>query len=87
MSRLAVTEAPVYFKTYQRVAFGQLPSFMSFRDLSFPVSAGSALSVLCLLLYSARFIRIETKFNNYEQRLKTVDEQERALASTEEGNH
>ena len=61
---------------------------MSFRDLSFPVSAGSALSVLCLLLDSARFIRIETKFSNYEQRLKTVDEQERALlASTEEGNH
>ena len=48
----------------------------------------SALSVLCLFLYSARFIRIETKFSNYEQRLKTVDEQERALlASTEEGNH
>ena len=60
---------------------------MSFRDLSFPVSAGSALSVLCLLLYSAKFIPIETKFNNYEQRLKTVNEQEMALASTEEGNH
>ena len=47
---------------------------------SLPVNSDSALSVLCLLLYSARFIRIETKFNNYEQRLKTVDEREGTLS-------
>ena len=31
------------------------------------------LSVFCLLLYSAGFIRIETKFNDYDERLKTVE--------------
>ena len=31
------------------------------------------LSVFCLLLYSVGFIRIEKKFNDYEERLKTVE--------------
>ena len=47
---------------------------MPLKDRSFPVSPGMALSVFCLLLYSAGFIRIETKFNDYEQRLRTVEE-------------
>ncbi|XP_022785485.1 roundabout homolog 1-like [Stylophora pistillata] len=47
---------------------------MSLKDRSFPLSPGTALSVFCLLLYAAGFIRIETKFNDYEQRLKTVEE-------------
>lgn len=47
---------------------------MSLEDRSFSVSPGTALSVLCLFLYSAGFIRIETKFSDYEQRLKTVEE-------------
>ena len=47
---------------------------MPLKDRSFPVSPGTALSVFCLLLYSAGFIRIETKFNDYEQRLRTVEE-------------
>ena len=47
---------------------------MPLKDRSFPVSPGTALSVFCLLLYSAGFIRIETEFNDYEQRLRTVEE-------------
>ena len=47
---------------------------MSLKDCSFPVSPGTALSVFCLLLFSAGFIRFETKFNDYEQRLRTVEE-------------
>ena len=31
------------------------------------------LTLFCLLLYSAGFIRIEKKFNDYEERLKTVE--------------
>ena len=46
---------------------------MSLKDRSFPVSPGTVLSVFCLLLYSAGFIRIENKFNDYEERLKTVE--------------
>ena len=34
----------------------------------------SELKVLSNFLYSAGFIRIETKFSDYEQRLKTVEE-------------
>ena len=32
------------------------------------------LSVVCLLLYSAGFIRIELKFNDHDQRLTAVEE-------------
>ena len=46
---------------------------MSLKDRSSPVSPGTVLSVFCLLLYSAGFIRIEKKFNDYEERLKTVE--------------
>ena len=46
---------------------------MSLKDRSSPVSPGTVLSVLCLLLYSAGFIRIEKKFNDYDERLKTVE--------------
>ena len=46
---------------------------MSLKDRSFPVSPGTVLSVFCLLLYSAGFIRIEKKFNDYDERLKTVE--------------
>ena len=46
---------------------------MSLKDRSFPVSPGTVMSVFCLLLYSAGFIRIEKKFNDYEERLETVE--------------
>ena len=32
------------------------------------------LSVVCLLLFSAGFIRIELKFNDHDQRLTAVEE-------------
>ena len=38
------------------------------------VSPGAALSVVCLLLYSAGFIRIELKFSDHDQRLMAVEE-------------
>ena len=38
------------------------------------VSPGTVLSVVCLLLYSAGFIRIELKFNDHDQRLMAVEE-------------
>ncbi|XP_022805447.1 uncharacterized protein LOC111342612 isoform X2 [Stylophora pistillata] len=47
---------------------------MPLKDRSFQISPGTVLSVFCLLLYSAGFIRIETKFDDYERRLKTVEE-------------
>ena len=34
----------------------------------------TVLSVFCLLLYSAGFIRIEVKFNDQEKRLTAVEE-------------
>ncbi|RMX38268.1 hypothetical protein pdam_00003319 [Pocillopora damicornis] len=66
---------------------------MSLKERSFLVSPGTVLSILCLLLCSVGFIRIETIFKDYEQRLKTVekvlphDQMKRArtnLASTNE---
>ena len=47
---------------------------MSLKDRSFSVSPGTVLSVFCLLLYSAEFIRIELKFNDHDQRLVAVEE-------------
>jgi len=47
---------------------------MSSKDRSFSVSPGTALSVFCLLLYSAGFIRNELKFGDYDQRLMAVEE-------------
>ncbi len=38
------------------------------------VCPGTVLSVFCLLLYSAGFIRIELKFNDRDQRLVAVEE-------------
>ena len=67
---------------------------MSLKERSFLVNPGTVLSILCLLLCSVGFIRIETIFKDYEQRLKTVekvlphDQMKRArtnLASTNEG--
>ena len=47
---------------------------MSSKDRSSSVSPGTVLSVFCLLLYSAGFIRIELKFNDHDQRLMAVEE-------------
>ena len=47
---------------------------MSFKDRSFPVSPGIVLSVVCVLLYSAGFIRIELKIGDHDQRLVAVEE-------------
>ena len=47
---------------------------MSSKDRSFSVSSGTMLSVFCLLLYSAGFIRNELKFGDYDQRLMAVEE-------------
>ena len=44
------------------------------KSLSLTVSPGTVLSVFCLLLYSAGFIRIEVKFNDHEQRLVAVED-------------
>ena len=38
------------------------------------LSSGTVLSIFCLLLYSAGFIRIEIKLNNHEERLVAVEE-------------
>ena len=47
---------------------------MSSKNNGLSVSPGTVLSVVCLLLYSAGFIRIELKFNDQEQRLMAVEE-------------
>ena len=47
---------------------------MSSKDRSLSVSLGTVLSVFCLLLYSAGFIRNELKFDDYDQRLMAVEE-------------
>ena len=47
---------------------------MSSKSHGLSVSPGTVLSVFCLLLYSAGFIKIEVKFNDHEQRLVAVEE-------------
>ena len=47
---------------------------MSLKDRTFPLSPGTVLSVFCLLLYSAGFIRNELKFTDHDQRLAAVEE-------------
>ncbi|KAL9970483.1 hypothetical protein ACROYT_G022865 [Oculina patagonica] len=47
---------------------------MSSKNNGSSVSPGTVLSVFCLLLYSAGFIRIELKFNDHDQRLEAVEE-------------
>jgi len=47
---------------------------MSSKNNGLSVSHGTVLSVVCLLLYSAGFIRIELKFNDHDQRLMAVEE-------------
>ena len=47
---------------------------MSSKNNGLSVSPGTALSVVCLLLYSAGFVRIELKFNDQDQRLTAVEE-------------
>ena len=64
-----------------RVIFENVRSVSIFRCLKMSsksnvlsVSPGTVLSVACLLLYSAGFIRIELKFNDHDQRLMVVEE-------------
>ena len=47
---------------------------MSSKNNGLSVSPGTVLSVVCLLLYSAGFIRIELKLNDHDQRLMAVEE-------------
>ena len=47
---------------------------MSLKNNGLSVSPGTVFSVVCLLLYSAGFIRIELKFNDHDQRLMAVEE-------------
>jgi len=47
---------------------------MSSKSHGFAVCPGTVLSIFCLLLYSAGYIRIEVKFNDHEQRLVVVEE-------------
>ena len=47
---------------------------MSSKSYGLSLNPGTVLSVVCLLLYSAGFIRIELKFNNHDQRLMAVEE-------------
>ncbi|KAL9970509.1 hypothetical protein ACROYT_G022895 [Oculina patagonica] len=59
---------------------------MSSKNNGSPVSPGIVLSVFCLLLYSAGFIRIELKFNDHVQRLvaveKAISQQKHRVAQT-----
>ena len=58
--------------------FDRLRPILCYKMLSknngFSVSPGTVLSVVCLLLYSAGFIRIELKFDDHDQRLMAVEE-------------
>ena len=54
--------------------FGHSIDKMSSENHGFSVCPGTVLSVFCLFLYSAGFIRIEVKFNDSEQRLVAVEE-------------
>lgn len=47
---------------------------MSSKSKTVSLSSGTVLSIFCLLLYSAGFIRIEVKLNNHEERLVAVEE-------------
>ena len=47
---------------------------MSSKSKTVSLSPGIVLSVFCLLLYSAGFIKIEVKLNNHEERLEAVEE-------------
>ena len=38
------------------------------------VNVGAIFSVMCLLVYSAGFIRIEVKWNDHEQRLREIED-------------
>ena len=47
---------------------------MSSKSGAVCLNSGTVLSVFCLLLYSAGFIRIELKFNDHEERLMAVED-------------
>ena len=47
---------------------------MSSKSNCLSVSPGTALSVVCLLLYYSGSVRIELKFNDHDQRLMVVEE-------------
>ena len=47
---------------------------MSSKSGTVCLNSGTVLSVFCLLLYSAGFIRIELKFNDHEARLMAVED-------------
>ena len=47
---------------------------MALKNNCSSVCPGTVLSVFCLLLYSAGFIRIELKFNDHDQTLVAVEE-------------
>ena len=47
---------------------------MSSKNKGLSVSPGTVVSVVCLLLYSVGFIRIELKFNDHDQRLMAIEE-------------
>ena len=56
---------------------------MSSKSQGLSLSPGTVLSVFCLLLYSAGFVRIEVKFNDHEQRLVAVEE---VISNIRQGN-
>ena len=47
---------------------------MSSKSGAVCLNSGTVLSVFCLLLYSAGFVRIELKFNDHEARLLAVED-------------
>ena len=47
---------------------------MSSKNNGLSVNSGTVFSVVCLLLYSAGFIRIELQFTDHDQRLMAVEE-------------
>ena len=65
-------------QTRLRIIFKHVRSFwvqkMSSKSNGLSVSPGTALSLFCLLLYYAGFVRIELKLNDHDQRLTAIEE-------------
>ena len=76
ISRVTSAELQACHNEYKsgHVRFDHSINKMSSKSNCFLVCPGSALSVFCLLIYSAGLLRIEVKFNDQEERLTAVEE-------------
>ena len=73
-SKLIVSDVNSSFRFAERVRFIILCLKMSNKERCSSVNSGIMLSAVCLLLYSAGFVRIELKFNDHDRRLEAVEE-------------